>query len=129
MSKYAGEFFEDDDDADVGDFQEAHRSRQRSEKRNRKQSKQNEVGICPDPSPELLEKRKAIRNDYVMMHRELFPNSTGLKPFGPDQIESTYFDQDVFQKGGRLLKLEPRAFAKTTRLTNESLAATLEGDQ
>lgn len=91
--------------------------------------KNNEVGVAPDLPPETHAERERYLNDFVAMHRELFPFSTGLKPFGKVQQESTRFDQEIIVKGGRLLKLEPRGYAKTTRLTNEVLYSHLMGAQ
>lgn len=93
------------------------------------QDKVNEVGKAPDISPENLERRKLYSNDFILLHKEVFPESTGIRPFGKVQQESIYFGQDVFKKGGRLLKLEPRGYAKTTRITNEALFAVLSGMQ
>jgi hypothetical protein len=96
----------------------------------RSKDKLNEVGVAPDPSPEILRQRDVYKNDFVLMHREVYPESTGLKPFGAEQEESIYRGQDVFHgAASRLLKLEPRGFAKTTRITNESLFAALSGLQ
>ena len=89
----------------------------------------NEVGKAPPPDEETLARREKYSNDFVALHQEVFPESTGLKPFGKVQQKSIYFGQDVFSKGGRLLKLEPRGYAKTTRITNESLYAVLAGMQ
>ena len=95
----------------------------------RKKDEQNEVGECPPLTPELLDKREIYANDFVLAHKEVFPESTGQKPFGKVQQESIRFGQQIFHQGGRLLKLEPRGYAKTTRITNEALLATLLGIQ
>jgi len=92
--------------------------------------KVNEVGIAPEVSPEILEKREYYKKDFVALHKDIFPDSTGMKPFGEKQIESIQFGQDIFNTGsGRLIKLEPRGYAKTTRITNEATFAALSGIQ
>lgn len=100
-----------------------------SARQRRLRAAHHEVGETPPPSPESLAKREQYKNDFVKMHREVFPDSTGQKPFGEEQENSIRFGQDVFNKGGRLLKLEPRGYAKTTRITNEALMAVLLGMQ
>jgi len=88
-----------------------------------------EVGVCPELPPEIEERREKYRQDFVALHRDVFPDSTGQKPFGKQQELSIQFGRDVFTSGGRLLKLEPRGYAKTTRITNEALASVLLGMQ
>ena len=89
----------------------------------------NEVGKAPPLTPEMEERRLYYANDFVALHQDIFPESTGIKPFGKVQQESIYFGQEIFHKGGRLIKLEPRGYAKTTRITNEALQAILAGLQ
>ena len=99
-------------------------------KEQRARDKTNEVGICPEVSTEILEKREYYKTNFVNLHRDIFPDSTGMKPFGEKQILSIEFGQDIFNTGtGRLLKLEPRGYAKTTRITNEATYAGLSGMQ
>ena len=104
-------------------------TKRRNTAHRRKRDEHNEVGVCPPLSQEIKDKRELYNNDFVLAHRDLFPDSTGQKPFGAVQQESIRFGQDVFHKGGRLLKLEPRGYAKTTRITNEALLAVLGGVQ
>src|SRR5690554_4606294 len=94
-------------------------SKRKADEYLRRQDKVREVGVVPPPTPEMLERRQRLADDWIAMHRELFPDSTGETPFGQDQIDSIKWDQQVFRGGGRVLKLEPRGFAKTTKLTNE----------
>ena len=89
----------------------------------------NEVGKAPPLDEAMLAKREMYKNDFIALHRDVFPESTGIKPFGTVQQNSIMFGQDIFKKGGRLLKLEPRGYAKTTRITNEALFAVLAGMQ
>ena len=85
--------------------------------------------IEPIPvSPENLARRDIYRKDYVRAHAELFPYSTGLKPFGQAQIESIQRFQRIVQTRGKLVQLEPRGFAKTSRAVNQILLGVLQGD-
>jgi len=131
MSKFDdifGEYY--DPEGTSGDeYAKAKLNQKRIRQRKAQQNKLNEVGEVPPPSQEILRLREEYINDFVRLHREVFPDSTGLKPFGEKQEKSIYFGQDVFHQGGRLLKLEPRGYAKTTRITNEGLAAALAGIQ
>ena len=124
---YYGEFYEDEEN--VGDYRRMVKSQERSRKQKKVSDAQNEVGVCPELPPEIYEERAKCRNDFVYMHQKCFPQSTGQKPFSEKQEESTRFDQHVMQRGGRVIKLEPRGFAKTSRLSNEALMAAIEGDQ
>lgn len=126
-------FFDEDffepDEIDLAMYKQQVDSNKRKRNLKRKKDVNNEVGAAPPLTPEILEKRERYANDFVALHAEVFPESTGIKPFGTVQQESIYFGQDVFRKGGRLLKLEPRGYAKTTRITNEALFAVLAGMQ
>jgi len=95
----------------------------------RQRDNNNEVGEAPPLTPEIMERRLYYANDFVKMHADVYPESTGVKPFGTVQVKSINFSQHIFRYGGRLLKLEPRGYAKTTRLTNEALYAVLAGLQ
>ena len=127
------EFFDDGDDGESQDPDSYKRFiANEDRKRKKRQAKDimNEVGVAPPPSQEIVEQRELYRNDFVKMHMEVFPDSTGLKPFGDKQKQSIEFGRDIFDKGsGRLLKLEPRGYAKTTRITNEAIFAVLMGMQ
>lgn len=104
------------------------RAKEKRVRKNR-QDAQNEVGVAPAITEDIIQKRQAYADDFVLMHKEVYPESTGVKNFGKVQINSIYMGQDVFKSGGRLLKLEPRGYAKTTRITNEALYAVLAGMQ
>lgn len=115
---------------DLATYKSTIARRKEADKKAAQENVRREVGPAPPPTPEILAKREELGNDFVKMHREVFPDSTGEKPFGPAQIDSTYKDQDVFKGlSNRLLKLEPRGFTKTTRLTNEATYAALMGWQ
>ncbi len=73
------------------------------------------------------ELRELCRNDLREFNVRVFPNSTGLKPFGPVQLDSIAQDQSVILQGGKVCKAEPRGYGKTTRTKNASLWATLYG--
>ena len=129
------------DEFDIfGEFQdnnlshETYRNQKANEKRTRmakkKQNKLNEVGVAPPITYALFQERERYKNDFINLHMEVFPDSTGISPFGEAQKNSILFGQDVFHgRSSRLLKLEPRGYAKTTRITNEALAAVLLGLQ
>lgn len=87
----------------------------------------NEVGIIPDPPPEVLEDRQRYINDYALVHSELFPMSTGLKPLSESQLDAVKHSQFFIQNGSHILKCEPRGFGKTSRSTNEGLMGVLQG--
>ncbi len=117
----------------------------------RKTDEFNEIGVVPDPSQEMLDLRARYSNarelyipvesglvlpgfdtqvmptHYVHAHAEIFTNSTGIKPLGPCQVESTYHSQIIIQHGGRIVKAEPRGFGKTSRSCNEFLLGVLQG--
>lgn len=104
------------------------RKRQRQNATNTKRfDTANEIGPFPEPAPEILERRKLYETDYVSMHADLFPRSTGIKPFGPIQIESIKRTQHVLNNGGRSIIVEPRGFGKTSRTSNNALMAVLQG--
>ena len=127
-------FFDDDiyeepDDLTSALYQHQVQVNQRARRLKKKRDVNNEVGVAPSPSPEILAERERYANDFVALHQEVFPESTGVKPFGKIQQKSILHGMDIFRKGGRLLKLEPRGYAKTTRITNEVLFAVLHGMQ
>lgn len=86
-----------------------------------------EVGIIPDPSPEILEMRARYLTDFTLIHPEIFPHSTGLKPLGPAQTDAVRHSQFFVQQRTNFLKCEPRGFGKTSRSTNEAILGILQG--
>jgi hypothetical protein len=123
------EDFYEPEDISHEDYKHQHEMNKRKRRAKRQKDLNNEVGPAPALTPEILARRDEYANDFVRLHAELFPESTGLKPFGTVQVKSIHFSQHIFRYGGRLLKLEPRGYAKTTRLTNEALFAVLAGLQ
>lgn len=123
------ESFYEPDEIDAAMYRQQVDSNKRKRNLKRKRDVNNEVGVAPPLPPEMLEKREVYANDFILLHQDVYPESTGIKPFGKIQQESIRFGQDIFKKGGRLLKLEPRGYAKTTRITNEALFAVLAGMQ
>lgn len=117
----------------------------------RKTDEFNEIGTIPPPSEEVLDLRSRYSTakelyipsehglvlpgfdtpvkpmHYVHAHAEIFTTSTGIKPLGPCQIDSTNHSQIVIQHGGRIVKAEPRGFGKTSRSCNEFLLGVLQG--
>lgn len=82
---------------------------------------------CTIPQ-ELLDKRAELRKDYVEAHRLVFPNSTGLRPYGDEQNAAIRRFQRIVQSRGKLVQAEPRGFAKTSRAVNQLLLGILTGD-
>lgn len=67
------------------------------------------------------------RTSLLNFNIKVFPNSTGLKPFGTVHLDSIEHDQQTIVAGGRICKAEPRAYGKTTRTCNASLWGALYG--
>jgi len=88
----------------------------------------NAVPIVPPVPQEILDKRAAYNNDYVLAHTKVFPNSTGLCPLSDEQILSTRFSENFVKKRSKVIKVEPRGFGKTSRSVNEGIIGVLEGD-
>ena len=123
--------------------------------RKRRADEFNEIGSVPPPPPEILEERRLYDNHpdgyvrseegiylpnlsktkdelylpthYIKAHKDIFTNSTGLKPLGPAQLNSTHHSQIIIQNGGRIVKAEPRGFGKTSRSCNEFLLGIFQG--
>lgn len=122
-----GEFQESSDNLEFEEFKRLDYIAKRRKGQKRRQDVLNEVGAVPPLPPEVYEERKKYSNDYVLAHKEIFVNSTGIKPYSEEQILSIKHSQQIFQKGGRVMKAEPRGFAKTSRSCNEGLLGVLEG--
>ncbi len=122
-----GERFEPIEASDFNAFIELSKVDRSRRDRKRREDKLNEVGKVPELPPEIIELRKKYRDDYVAAHRDIFVTSTGIKPYSEEQILSIKHSQQVFQRGGRVCKAEPRGFAKTSRSCNEGLLGVLEG--
>lgn len=126
-------FFEEVADAEFARqaSAESHKRQRHNRKRARRKIAEadalNEVGVVPDPDEELLALREHYANDYVDMHYKIFTNSTGIKPFGKVQIESVKHTHHTLTHGGRIVIAEPRGYGKTTRTSNNALAAVLQG--
>src|SRR5699024_4466877 len=129
-SKYEGDFNYTGNEVDItyDDYVTAQREQHSTRQANISRSV-NEVGVVPELPPEVLAERAKYRDNLNLALQEIFPESTGLKPFGSVQIKSTEYLQDILHNKGRLVMLEPRGYAKTTRITNCSLMAGLEGIQ
>lgn len=100
---------------------------------NRNQKKvdlKNDIPLVDDPSPEILAERALYRNDYVLLHENVYKSSTGQKPFGDAQkLATRRFNKLATSRlGSKFIQLEPRGFAKTSRAVNQMVAACLEGD-
>jgi hypothetical protein len=140
---------------DYEEYQRNRESDKSRRARKRRADELNEVGLVPNPSEEILELRRRYSNHpdlyypaehgihipslspspedmwlpdhYVKAHSEIYVNSTGLKPLGKAQIDSTHHSQIIIQHGGRIVKAEPRGFGKTSRSCNEFLLGVLQG--
>ena len=69
--------------------------------------------------------RNACKNSLLKFNILVFPNSTGLKPFGEVQRQSIAQDEETIRNGGKICRAEPRAFGKTSRTCNTALYAAL----
>lgn len=83
------------------------------------------IGPPPKIKAKYKRLREACRTNLEKWHKEVFPGSTGLKPFGKVQKDSIKISADVIQEGGKVQKLEPRGYGKTTRTIQEALWALL----
>lgn len=123
--EYYEEFYDEDPEQEA--YEASIELQKRTKKKARQQNIVNEVGVVPPVTEEILALREHYSNDYVDALQKLFPNSTGLKPFGPAQIDSIHHSHRILTHGGRIVKAEPRGFAKTSRTSNECLLAILQG--
>lgn len=130
-----GEFFEDDplnnlSLDDIASFRNRDNILRRSRVQKARRDANNEVGVPPALTEEILAKRKVYRSDYILAHKELFPNSTGASEYGEDQKTAIRRFQSIVQgkSGGKLVQCEPRAFCKTSRAINQMVLGILEGD-
>lgn len=73
--------------------------------------------------------RDLCRDSLLNFNTLIFPNSTGIKPFGQVQLQSIQHDESVIREGGRICKAEPRAYGKTTRTCNAALKAALYNER
>ena len=125
-----GEFVPDDPTTSVDSYAEYLRLKEVERQRKVKtkiKNKFNEVGLVPPPSPENLEARQRYIEDYTLIHPEIFPMSTGIKPLSESQLDAVRHSQFFVQQGTHILKCEPRAFGKTSRSTNEGIMGVLQG--
>ena len=79
------------------------------------------IGKCPRVKRRKL--RKECEHDLELWHREVFKDTTGLKPFGESQKGSIQVSDQLTLNGGKVNKLEPRAFGKTSRGVQEMIHA------
>ena len=85
----------------------------------------NELGL-PDP-PKNPRRKKAARQSLLKFLTTYFPESTGLKPFGPDHRRIIASMERCIRDGGRLVNAVYRGFAKTTIAENAAIWAALFG--
>lgn len=87
----------------------------------------NDIGKVAPPTEEYEAKRKYYEDHYAEAHQNVFKASTGIKPFGPIQLESIRRTHHILTHGGRAIIAEPRGFGKTSRTSNNALLAILQG--
>lgn len=130
-NSFWGEFPLDEEEGELvlsqDEYLRLREAAKQKEKKIRQRNKRNEVGVVPAPSPEILEMRQRYINDYRLIHPEIFPMSTGIKPLSDAQNDAVRHSQYFVQKGTHILKCEPRAFGKTSRSTNEGIMGVLQG--
>ena len=103
--------------------------------RHAKISRENAILTAEIGEPRITERqlawgrelREMCEHDLLAFNVECFPNSSGLKPCGPMQIDSIAHDQQVIENGGRVCKALFRGGCKTTMTCNAALWATLYG--
>lgn len=78
-----------------------------------------DIGLIPAPVNPA--RKKSCKNNLHKFLRTYFPKSTGLKPFGPGQINAIKLLERAVLKGGRYLDLQPRGYCKSTRGENATL--------
>ena len=71
-----------------------------------------EIGVIPSPADQ--QRRDACERDLLRFLTTYFPNSCGLRPFGPAQILAIRHLEHTILHHGRRLNLLPRGFAKST---------------
>jgi hypothetical protein len=71
--------------------------------------------------------RNKCRRNLELFNSLLFPNSTGLKPFGSIQRDSIAHDYQVILRGGRVFKAELRGYGTTIRTGNAALEGVCYG--
>ena len=84
-----------------------------------------DIGVIPSVADST--RRDRCRLDLHRFLKTYFPFSTGLKPFGPDQVRAIGRIQECFLVGGRFVEHFPRGFAKSTIAENSALWAVLYG--
>ena len=108
-----------------GDAKELERIRKAEVSRNRYRNNSDIAGLIPEISnPEL---RESTADNLLKWHTDVFPNSTGLRPFGDVQVNSVELMQSGLIHGGKTAVAEPRGYGKTTRVCNSALWAVVTG--
>ena len=91
----------------------------------RKTSAGAEIGSLPDVvNPE---RKESCRLDLHLFLTTYFPNSTGLRPFGVDQVRAIKRIETCILTGGRFSQAFPRGFAKTSITEGAAMWATSYG--
>lgn len=85
-------------------------------------------GAGDDPcDTEYLRERYFSEGGLARFLSEGFPNSTSLKPFGAGQLRAIGIVESVIRNGGVEQSLEPRGFAKSSRVARSAIWAVLGG--
>lgn len=81
-----------------------------------------DIPPCKNPA-----RREACRLDLFRFLTTYFPNSTGLKPFGADQLKMITRMQSVMLGGGRTINAIYRGSGKTTQAENTAIWGSFYG--
>ena len=76
---------------------------------------------------EHMRDRYFAEGGLTLFLSEGFPNTTSLKPFGPGQLRAIGIVESVIRHGGVEQSLEPRGFAKSSRVARAAIWAMLGG--
>lgn len=86
------------------------------------------TGCDSDPcDTQLMRARYFADGGLTLFLSEGFPNTTSLKPFGHGQLRAIGIVESVIRNGGVEQSLEPRGFAKSSRVARSAIWAMLGG--
>lgn len=85
------------------------------------------IGMPPRRQGKFNRLFRLYKNDLPAFLSDCFPNSTGKKPFGQNQLDAIDRTQKALTRGMKVVNGEPRGYAKTTRSANSTLWAVCYG--
>ncbi len=104
----------------------AQRDRERLAERSRKAfAAAAEVGEIKPPKD--IDRRERCERNLLAFLVTYFPNSTGLAPFGPNQVRAILQLENAVLHGGRMLNMLPRGYCKSSISEGACLWAFLYG--